>query len=141
MEQRDYLMRQIEQLGQVLAQMLAWLIGIRKKGGGGLELEELEKTYKSELDIDFEELIQIPEGDIITYLKSKKEYFENHLEIMADILYETALNYSKHERSQEGKNLLRKAIIILEYLQSSSKNYSIDRLLKIENFNKTLNLS
>jgi hypothetical protein len=141
MEQRDYLMRQIEQLGQVLAQMLAWLLGIRKKGGGSLELEELERTYKSELDIDIEELIQIPVGDIIPFLKSKKEYFENHFEIMADILHETALNYFRHKRSQEGKKLLRKAIIILEYLQSSSKNYSMDRLLKIENFNKILSLS
>jgi hypothetical protein len=139
MEQRDYLLRQIEQLGQVLANMLAWLIGIRKKGGGGLKIEELEQTFKSELDIDLEELFQITEGDLISYIKGKNEYFENHLEIMADILHETALSYSKHERSREGNNLLRKAIIILEYLQSSSKNYSIGRQIKIENFNKTLN--
>jgi len=141
MEQRDYLMRQIEQLGQVLAQMLAWLIGIRQKGGGSLGLEEIEQTYKSELDVDIEELIQIPEKDLITFLKRKNEYLETHLEIIADILYETALNYFKHEKSEEGKNLLRKAIVILEYLQSYSKDYSLNRILKIENYNRTLGSS
>jgi hypothetical protein len=141
MEQRDYLMQQIEQLGQVLAQMLAWLLGLRKKGGGSLELEEIVQTYKSELDIDLEELIQIHETDLITLLRRKNEYFETHLDIVADILHETALNYFRHERPEDGKKLLRKAIVILEYLQSSSKNYSIDRMLKIENYNKTLDLS
>jgi hypothetical protein len=140
MEHRDYLMRQIEQLGQVLAQMLAWLLGIRKKGGGSLGVEEIMHTYKSKLDIDLEELIQIPEKDLILFLKRKNEHFESHLEIMADILHETALYYLKYERSEDGKNLLRKAIVILEYLQSSSKDYSIDRMLKIENYNKTLDL-
>ncbi len=134
-------MRQIEQLGQVLAQMLAWLLGIRKKGGGSQGVEEIVQAYKSELDIDLEELIQIPEKDLITFLRRKNEYFETHLEIMADILHETALNYFRHERSEDGKNLLRKAIIILEYLQASSKDYSIDRMLKIENHNKTLDFS
>jgi uncharacterized protein YicC (UPF0701 family) len=140
MEQRDYLMRQIEQLGQVLAQILAWLIGIRQKGGGSLGLEETAKTYKSQLDIDLDELIQIPEKDLITFFKRKNKYFEAHLEIVADILHETALNYFKYKRSEEGKNLSRKAIVILEYLQSSSKDYSIERMLKIKNYKNTIDL-
>jgi hypothetical protein len=139
MERRDYLMRQIEQLGQVLAQMLARLLGIKQKGGGGLVFEELMQTYKSELDIDLEELIRVPEDDLISFLISKNKYFENHLDIMADILHETAENYFKHERLDEGKTLLKKAVKILEYLQTTGKDYSMDRMLKIGNYNKTLN--
>ena len=71
MEQRDYLMRQIEQLGQVLAKMLARLLGIKQKGSPSFGLEELRQTYKNELDIDLEELIHIPENDIIIFLKNK----------------------------------------------------------------------
>jgi len=138
MEKRDYLMRQIEQLGQVLAQMLAWLLGIRQKGGGSLGLEELMQTYKSELDIDLDELIQIPVDELIMFLKNRYKYNDNHLETMADILHETAENYFKNERMEVGKNLLRKAITILVYLQDSGKDYSMDRMLKIENYNKAL---
>jgi len=48
MEQRDYLMRQIEQLGQVLANMLARLLGIKQKGSPGFGLKELRQTYKND---------------------------------------------------------------------------------------------
>jgi hypothetical protein len=65
MEQEDYIMRQIRQLGQVLAKMLARLPGINQKGNSGLVLEELRHIYKNELIIDIEEIIQIPENDLI----------------------------------------------------------------------------
>jgi hypothetical protein len=58
---------------------------------------------------------------------------------MADILHETAENYFKYERLDEGKILLKKAVKILEYLQTTGKDYSMDRMLKIGNYNKTLN--
>jgi hypothetical protein len=132
MEQRDYLLRQIEQLGQVLAQMLARLLGIKQKGNASFGSEELRQIYKNELDIDVEELIQIPDIDIITFLKNKNKYFENHLEIMADILHATAENYYKNDRLDEGNEILRKSVYILEYIHSSGKDFSIDRVNKIE---------
>lgn len=138
MEKRDYLMRQIEQLGQVLAQMLARLLGINQKSNDSFGLEELRQTYKNELDIDLEELIQIPENEIIAYLKNKDKFFENHLETIADILYATAENYYKRDRMDENNILLRKTIYILEYIHSSGKDFSIDRASKIENLKKFL---
>jgi hypothetical protein len=138
MEKRDYLMRQIEQLGQVLAQMFARLIGIKQNSNASLALEELRQTYKNELDIDLEELIQIPENDIIPFFKNKDKYFENHLETIADILHVTAENYYKNDRLDEGNKLLRKSIYILEYIHSSVKDFSIDRVFKIENFKSIL---
>ena len=131
-------MRQIEQLGQVLAQMLARLLGIKQKSNAGFGLEELRQTYKNELDIDLEELIRIPENDILTFLKNKDKFFENHLEIIADILYATAENYYKIDRLDEGNALLRKTIHILEYIHSSGKDFSLDRVSKIENLKKIL---
>jgi hypothetical protein len=132
MEQRDYLMRQIEQLGQVLAKMLARLLGIKQKGSPSFGLEELRQTYKNELDIDLEELIHIPENDIIIFLKNKNKYFEHHLEMIADILHTTAENHYKNDRLDDGNNLLRKSIYILEYIHSTGKDFSIDRVSKIE---------
>jgi hypothetical protein len=89
MEQRDYLMRQIEQLGQVLVQMPARLLGIKQKGVSGFELEELRLTYKN-------------------------------------------------DRLDDGNNLLRKSIYILEYIHSSGKDFSIDRVSKIKNLKDLL---
>ena len=44
-------MRQIEQLGQVLAQMLARLLNIKRVPSGGLNLEEIKNIYSDELDL------------------------------------------------------------------------------------------
>jgi hypothetical protein len=138
MEQKDYLLRQIEQLAQVLAQMLARLLGIKQKGNASFGLEELRQTYKNELDIDLEELIQIPENDIISFLINKNKKFENQLEIIADILHATAENYNKNDKVDEGNKLLRKSIYILEYIHSSGKDFSIDRVSKIKNLKSLL---
>jgi hypothetical protein len=131
-------MRQIEQLGQVLAQMLARLLGIKQKGNASFGLEELRQTYKNELDIDLEELIQIPENDLIAFLINKNKNFENQLETVADILHATAENYNKNDKVDEGNKLLRKSIYILEYIHSSGKDFSIDRASKIENLKSLL---
>lgn len=138
MEKRDYLMRQIEQLGQVLAQMLSRLLGIKQKSISSFALEELRQTYKNELDIDLEVLIHIPENEIIAFLNNKDKYFENHLDTIADILYVTAGNYYKNNLLDEGNKLLRKSIYILEYIHSSVKDFSMDRVSKIENFKNLL---
>jgi len=138
MEQRDYLMRQIEQLGQVLAQMLARLLGIKQRGKGNIGLEEIRQTYKNELDIDLEELIKIPEYDLIAFLIGKNKNFENHFEVLADILKTTAENYLKNNKLEEYKSLLRKSILILEYLQTSGKDYSMNRMLKIKDYQEIL---
>lgn len=138
MEQRDYLMRQIEQLGQVLAKMLARLLGINQQSNASLVMEELRQTYKNELDIDLDELVQIPDHEIIDFLLNKDKNFESQLEIVADILFETAGNFYKHDKLDEGNLLLRKSIHILEYIHSSGKTFSIDRASKIENLKSLL---
>ena len=41
MEQRDYLMRQIEQLGQVLAKALAGLLNLKQVPDASLSIDEI----------------------------------------------------------------------------------------------------
>ena len=43
MEQRDYLLRQIEQLGQVLALMLERLLTLKQVSPSGMNLEEIKQ--------------------------------------------------------------------------------------------------
>lgn len=62
MEKRDYLMVQIEQMGQVLGQMLAYLLGIKNTGKAGLSLEEIRQTYRDDLGLPLELIIDTPAG-------------------------------------------------------------------------------
>ena len=132
MEQRDYLMRQIEQLGEVLAVMLARLLGIKQKGDKSLGLEELRQTYKSELVLDVEELIKIPKEEIIENFLKKNKLIEHHLETIAELLQVTGENLISYDRVEDGNKILQQSLYILEYLQTTSKIYSINRVMKIE---------
>ena len=132
MEQRDYLMRQIEQLGEVLAVMLARLLGIKQKGDKSLGLEELRQTYKNELDLDVEELITIPREEIIETFLKKNKLMEHHLETIAELLQATGENLIRNDRVGDGDHILEQSLYILEYLQTTTKIYSVNRMMKIE---------
>ena len=132
MEQRDYLMRQIEQLGEVLAVMLARLLGIKQEGDASMGLEELRQTYKSELDLNVEELIKIPKEEIIECFLRKNKLMIHHLEKIAELLQATGENLISYDRLKDGNNVLEKSLYILEYLQTTSKIYSMNRVMKIE---------
>jgi len=100
-------MQQIEQLGQVLAQMLAYLLGIKGAGSAGLSLDEIRQNYNDGLNL------------------------HRHLEKMGDILSETGDLYEKTGDSDTSRNLRGKALIIYTHLQDTSKAFSMERMQKI----------
>lgn len=56
MEQRDYLQKQIDQLGRVLGKLLADLIGLKNQGEISEGIEIISQKLKDELDLDLESL-------------------------------------------------------------------------------------
>ena len=59
MEQRDYIKRQIEQIGIMLERMFSTLLGLRSGGNTGSVVRQLCGEFKEELDIDIDTLIQV----------------------------------------------------------------------------------
>ena len=131
-------MRQIEQLGEVLSVMLARLLGIKQKGDASLGLEELKQTYKSELDLNVEELIKIPKENVMESFLKKNKLMAHHMETIAELLQVTGENLIRYDRVEEGNHVLEQSLYILEYLQTTSKIYSINRMMKIEYLKKML---
>lgn len=71
MEQRDYIKRQIEQIGAVLRHIMSRLFGL---GDGGMSPAIIEQTHEDlcrELDIDISHLISIDPKCVISELRSK----------------------------------------------------------------------
>ena len=56
MEQRDFLQKQIDQLGRVLGKLLADLIGLQNQGEVSEGIEITSQKLKDELDLDLESL-------------------------------------------------------------------------------------
>lgn len=131
MEQRDYLMRQIEQLGQVLARALARLLNIKEVPDASLSLDDIKQVYGDELDMNLDIILETRKEEIVEVLTSRIRFLDHHLEKVAELLSETATLYERSDEHGIAGDLREKAILVLEYLQDNSGEYSLDRVMKI----------
>jgi hypothetical protein len=127
MPQEDYIKREIDKLGKLLAKALADLLGLKSKGKLPEGIEAANVILQSELELDLNALLSIPENELLTVL-SRKKLSNVHLEYIADVLFESAdggiddLSLAKYSR----------ALIIYKAITDQEINYSINRHFKID---------
>jgi hypothetical protein len=124
-------MQQIEQMGQVLAQLLAFLLGLKGTGSASLSLDEIRQNYDDKLNLPLDLILETPGEMIIQLLTEKVKYIDRHLEKMADILSETGDLYEETGDQESAWDLWGKAVIIYTHLQDTDKAFSMDRMQKI----------
>ncbi len=71
MEQRDYIKRQIEQIGILLGRMLSTLLGLRSGGDSGSAIQQICGELKDELDLDIDMLASADAETVIKELQTK----------------------------------------------------------------------
>ncbi len=130
-EKRDYLMQQIEQMGQVLARMLAYLLGMKGTGSASLSLDEIRQNYDDKLNLPLDLILETPGEKIIQLLTEKVKYMDRHLGKMGDILSETGDLYEETGDHDTARDLWGKALIIYTHLQDTDNAFSMDRMQKI----------
>lgn len=129
MEQRDYLKKQIDMIGLVLGKLLSDLMGMRSTGKLSVGIETTKQSLKTELDIEIDKLIDMPNHEFIHFLQITKNYENENLSKLAEILLLMADNTEDEQRS---KKLYEKTLIIFEHLQQTDNVYSFDRKAKID---------
>lgn len=133
MEQQDYLKRQIDQLGRILGKILADFIGLKNKGQIIDEIEVAKQTLKNEIDLDLENLINIPKESFVNTLKTQKNLTNDHMDKLAEILLIIADN--SHESN---KQIYERCLTIYEYLEKEENIYSLGRQWKIQRIKNVL---
>jgi len=133
--EQDYIMRQINQIGRVLGKIFATILGLRKQGNVSESIEITNQTLKSELDFDIEELIAIYNNDLINFLIKEKNFNNNNIEKLADILYIIADEALKDKKEK----IYEKCLVMYEYLDKFGDIFSLDRHMKIEQIKECLN--
>ena len=126
MEQRDYLMKHVEQLGMVLGKILSKLLNIKDNGIEVINV--VNEGFTKELGLDISQLNDIDDDKWLDALKTEKQFDSESLERLADILLFVAENVDLEEKDR----LYKKCRMIYEYLDESEKTYSFDRYLKIQ---------
>ncbi|WP_242204585.1 hypothetical protein [Aestuariivivens insulae] len=126
MERRDLLKAQVEQLGKVLAKILADFLKLPKGDSRGVELTN--QRFQNELDIDIEKLKALTKEETEDYLRSLN-LTADHLEILSEYIKEIGLTKIEEDKVA-AKVWLKKAIDILDFADKISKTVSFIRINK-----------
>ena len=130
MEQRDFILREIERLGQMLN-------AIRKKLFGGedqlaisveKEIDDAKGMLLKELKLDLDKLLLMSMEETAKYLDNFKGFNATNIESMAE--YMAQIGFSME--SQESKIYLEKALHLYELTNLKSETYSMERENKIQ---------
>lgn len=134
MYQRDYILRMIDMIGQLIAA----IIGKIKSGEYETASEQLENLYHDVLKEDASYFRSLPEKEMTEKLLKKHNYTNGHLEILAELFNaEAELNMGKGDKTA-AVEYSRKSILLFEFVDSQMKIYSLERINKIESIRKRI---
>ena len=128
MEQKDYILREIEKIGA----LISYLLGKYKPAKSIQEQEETEELINKKLledygkDLNF--ILNINESDFDKEFSQKKGFNDENIELLANLFF--TLGNSQHNKH---KPYLLKALSLYNYIDEKSKTFSFERTNKINN--------
>jgi hypothetical protein len=134
MIQRDYILRMIQMLGDLLAAIL----GLIRKGDYSRASENLSQIYYDLLKQDAAFFRTIAEDELTEKLLEQHNYTNGHLEILAELFNAEAELSMAQGNTEEGLAYTRKALILFEYIDKAYRTFSKDRFEKISALNDRL---
>jgi len=135
MEKQDYLKRQIDQLGKVLAELLGKITGSGKNTDASETLEIVSQVLDENLNWDIEQLLNIPEDNFIDTIKDNQLLDDVNIETLADVFVEVAEHHSSNK-----EKLLKRALMIYKYIEKSNMTFSFTRNQKMEEVQQKLSV-
>lgn len=129
MPSRDYLIRQIEEMGLFLAILLRRILKMKEENQQEQMQTAVQEALIQELDIEIDQIIMLDNDEFLALIK-KKFTSEDQLEKLADILNVLGQEI-EHSFTLTKASYLRKALLIFSHLQNSSPNFSYERRIKI----------
>ena len=115
MYKKDYLQRQFESFGKVMAA----LFGLRKEK----KYEEYEKEYVANFlkftSLSPEKIEQLDLGQFVSELEGMNQFSQDKFKILADLLYEKLNFYLEIRADMQAKNLKNKCVYLYEFLQNN----------------------
>jgi hypothetical protein len=123
MYQKDYILRMIEMMGELIAALL----GLIKKGDLEQAEKVLERGYYELLRRDASYFQLIPKEQLTDKLLSDHDYTNGHLAILSELFFaEATLNEAQNK---PGNSLIcyEKSLVLLEFLEQDDKTWSAKR--------------
>ncbi|MFZ4522059.1 MAG: hypothetical protein ACOYNC_10150 [Bacteroidales bacterium] len=138
MQQEDYIKRQIDQLGQVLGKILAYLSGSGTSGTVGEGFQAVDQALKEEIGMNVSELVAIPADQFIQFITETRMLNADNLEQLADLFYLLGVECDKViDENQPAQKFYERSLMMYEQVEETSSTYSFDRHLRMKEI-KTL---
>jgi len=127
MEQKDYILREIEKIGQMLLGIMGRLRKKknRKEYHAGLTLANQEFAEEAGLSLDM--LARMDPASLDAFFDNHPELNVPNQELLAELLTDIG-----EEISDEPEYYLMQALYILERIDRKEKTFSMERAAKIE---------
>jgi hypothetical protein len=133
MEQRDFILREIEKIGKMLLGIIGKLKAKKetKEFHHGLTLANQE--FEEETGMSLEMLVQMDGANLEAFFRNHPELNSENQELLADLLIDIG-----EEISSEPSDYLRQAKVILEYIDKQGRTFSMERAGKLEYLDKKI---
>lgn len=135
MEQKDYLLREIEKIGQILRAILRRLTGSSENLAIAID-KQMEDTAEMLKDINFdlENFLSLSSTETQKYINNFQGFNIENLELLAKAIMQLSLT----QNSAKKEIYLRKALQLLEHCNRTDRTYSFDREFNINAINDEL---
>ena len=134
MERRDFVEKQIDQLGQALAAIFNKLFK-RTDPVIPIRHSEIIQTFHDDLSIDLEKVSELSQDELMEFLINERGYSFENLEKLTKII---SLFNSKRDATLFTDNTLSGLeFSILNYLTANDKNFSFERQMRIDHLKRS----
>ena len=134
MYQKDYILRMIEMLGDLLRA----IFGLITRGDYRQAEKKLNEAFYTMLRKDSWFFHDIPVEKLTKTLIEDHNYTNNHLLILAELLHaEAELQFTRNNKTDSLQNF-QKSLALFEFVDEAYRTYSEERLAKMEDIRKKI---
>ena len=134
MEQRDYILREIEKLGMLLRAIVTRVFGENANNAVPEEkqFDEVTSALMENAGFDLKAFIRMDDALAIKYLEDRRDFNIPNLEDLALILEKLGATDPAVPQPKESRSgYLKKALLILEHCRDTDRTYSFERESRI----------
>lgn len=139
MEKRDLVKDELERIGKAISQFLANFLALKANGNIDLAIENTNKQFKEELDIDIDIMLGFSQQELAHYLNEKK-LSPPQLETIIEYFIEIG-NHSLEFDRKKGESILIKALEMYKVIDTNSTTYSFQRREKEQKIKQLLHFN
>jgi len=123
MYQRDFILRMIE----MMAQLIAGILKLVKTGDLNQASQALQNAYGVAFKHEAMNLKAIPEEKLINTLLQERQYTTGHLEMLAELFFAEAELLLAEKNYEDSMLYYRKSLTLYEYIENKYRSYSQER--------------